>query len=462
MVVHSLWEKVFKANVVIAGEVKNPGNYQFGETMTVRDLVFSAGGQTRDTLLDEAELYRTDWRTKEVTLEKLNLGKAIAGDPQHNLKLKDLDRLVVHSLWETVYKKNVAIEGEVLKPGSYPMADNMTVRDLVFAAGNILESASLQEAEVSSRTIDKDNSMKVVHKQINLDRALAGDPAHNLPLKAHDRIFIKAISEWGAEKYVTLSGKFKYPGRYVISKGEKLSHVIARAGGYIDDAHLRGAYFTRESVRVLQQKGLVEMADRMERELLSGGGDIATSTSAEEVAAKKAEMEQKRLFVGYLRSLKANGRMAIRLAHLRLLKGSAYDIEMEDGDVLSIPPKHNMVNVAGSVMSQGSFIYSEKMEYEDYVDLTGGYAKYADRDNVFVLKVDGTAEKLAKGLFNWSSLRSRWEVAGFEREIKGIEPGDTIVIPEKIGRIAWLREIKDITQILMNTAVTAGVFKALF
>jgi len=35
-------------------------------------------------------------------------------------------------------------------------------------------------------------------------------------------------------------------------------------------------------------------------------------------------------------------------------------------------------------------------------------------------------------------------------------------VPEKVDRIAWLREIKDITQILMNTAVTAGVFKALF
>ncbi len=462
IVVHSLYEEKWREFVSVAGEVKMPGAIVLTEEMRICDLIFKAGGQTRDTLLGEAELYRTDWRTKEVTLEKLNLGKAIAGDPQHNLKLKDLDRLVVHSLWETVYKKNVSIEGEVLKPGSYPMADNMTVRDLVFAAGNILESASLQEAEVSSRKVDSNNTMKVSHRQINLGRALAGDPEHNLPLKSYDRIFVKPISEWSAEKYVTLSGKFKYPGRYVISKGEKLSHVIARAGGYIDDAHLRGAYFTRESVRVLQQKGLVEMADRMERELLAGGGEIATSTSAEEVAAKKAELEQKRLFVAYLRSLKANGRMTIKLAHLRLLKGSEFDVEMEDGDMLSIPPKHNVVNVAGSVMSQGSFIYSAKMEYEDYVDLTGGYAKYADRDNVFVLKVDGTAEKLAKGLFNWSSLRSRWEVAGFEREIKGIEPGDTIVVPEKIGRIAWLREVKDITQILMNSAVTAGVFKALF
>jgi hypothetical protein len=215
-------------------------------------------------------------------------------------------------------------------------------------------------------------------------------------------------------------------------------------------------------VRALQQKGLTEMADRMERDLLSAGGEIATSVSTEEMTARKAELEQKRQFVAYLRGLKANGRMTIKLAHLRLLKGSEFDIEMEDGDTLYLPQKNNVINVAGSVMSQGSYIYSDKMKYEDYIDLTGGYAQYADRDNVFVLKVDGSAQKLARGLFDWSPSRSRWEMVGFDGTVKNIEPGDTIIVPEKIGRIAWLREIKDITQILMNSAVTAGVFKALF
>jgi len=461
LVIHSLYEEKWKETASVSGEVKKPGEFVLTEKMRVNDLLFKAGGQTRDTLLDEAELYRTDWKTKQTTLLKVNLGKALAGEPQDNIELQDLDRLIVHSLWEKVYKKNVAIEGDVLKPGTYPLAEQMTVRNLVFAAGNVLESASLEEAEISSRIVEQDNRARVVHRQINLGKALAGDPEHNLPLKPYDRLFIKAISDWRVEKYATLSGKVKYPGRYVISKGERLSAVIERAGGYSDDAYLRGAFFTRESVRAMQQKGLTEMADRMERELLSGG-ELSTSTSAEEVAAKKAELEQKKYFVGYLRGLKATGRMTIRIAHLRLLKGSEYDIELEEGDTLYIPPSNNVVNVAGSVMSQGSFIYASRMDYQDYIGLTGGYAKYADTDNIFVLKVDGSARKLSRGFFNWSSSRDRWEVAGFEREVRTIEPGDTIVVPEKVEKIAWLREIKDITQILVNTAVTAGVFKALF
>ncbi|MEW6602990.1 MAG: hypothetical protein AB1499_18610, partial [Nitrospirota bacterium] len=70
--------------------------------------------------------------------------------------------------------------------------------------------------------------------------------------------------------------------------------------------------------------------------------------------------------------------------------------------------------------------------------------------------------KLADGFLNWSMTKSRWEVAGFSEDIKQIEPGDTIIVPEKLERVAWLREVKDLTQILYQIAVTAGVSIALF
>jgi polysaccharide export outer membrane protein len=173
-------------------------------------------------------------------------------------------------------------------------------------------------------------------------------------------------------------------------------------------------------------------------------------------------MEQRKKFIDSLRKIKASGRMTIFLTHLRLLKGSEYDLDMENGDTLYIPQKNSVVNVVGAVMTQGTLIYSEKMGYQSYIEESGGYSRYADTDNTFVLKVDGSARKLSKSFLNWGASRERWELAGFGEELKSIEPGDTIIVPEKVDRIAWLREIKDFTQILMNTAVTAGVFKALF
>lgn len=458
IIIHSLYEEKWKEFASVTGEVKNPGEFILTEKMRVSDLVFKAGGQTRDTLLDQAEIYRTDWKTKEVTLKRIDLGKALKGDLAHNVELQDLDRLIIHSVWETVYKRTVSIEGDVLKPGTYQLAENMTVRDLVFAAGNVLESASLEQAEISFREIEAGNQALISHRRLHLGKALAGDPDHNLVLKPYSRVFIKRIPDWAEANYVTLTGEVKFPGRYVLKKGEKLSSVIERAGGYKDTAYLRGAFFTRERVRALQQQSIADMADRMERDLLaSASGQVSSALSVEEVAAKKAEMEQRQKFIQSLRQLKATGRMTIYLSHLRLLKGSEYDVELEGGDTLLIPEMNRVVNVVGAVMTQGTYIHSNGMNYQDYIIETGGYSRYADTDNVFVMKVDGSARKLARGMLDWSPSRNRWELAGFGESVSAIEPGDTIVIPEKMERIAWLREIRDITQILMNTAVTAGV-----
>ena len=163
-----------------------------------------------------------------------------------------------------------------------------------------------------------------------------------------------------------------------------------------------------------------------------------------------------------IKKLKATGRMTIRLAHLRLLKGSEYDIELEDGDSLFIPLKNNVVNVAGAVMAHSSLVYSDKLDWKDYIVMSGSYSRYADTDNVYVLKVDGSARKLPTGIVNWNPFKTRWEMTAFGEEIKEIEAGDTIIVSEKLERIAWLREIKDITQIIMQMAITAGVVLILF
>jgi len=457
LVIHSMWEEKWREVAAISGEVKNPLETQLMESMRVSDMVFKAGGVTRDTYLNQAELYRTDWRTKEVTLQSLDLGKALGGDPEHNLPLKDMDRLVVHSVWEKIFKKTVLIDGDVHKPGAYPFAENMTVRDLVFTAGNVQESVYLDDAEIASMTVDGGKIAKVSMKNFNLRKALDGDPEHNIKLKPYDRVMIKRITDWRREEFVTIGGEVKFPGRYAVRKDEKMSSLIERAGGYTADAYLRGAVFKRDSVRTIQQEGLEEVAKRMERDLLAQSSmRMSTSLSADEVAAKQAELQQKQKLIETMKQLKATGRMTIRLANLRLLKGSEYDIKLDNGDSLFIPQKNSVVNVIGAVMSQASYIYIERFTYKDYISMAGGYSNYANESDSFVMKVDGSARRLDRGALAWNDKSDRWEMSAFGQDIPAIEAGDTIVVPEKLEGIAWLREIRDITQILMNTAVVAA------
>jgi polysaccharide biosynthesis/export protein len=269
---------------------------------------------------------------------------------------------------------------------------------------------------------------------------------------------------WRREQFVTVSGETKFPGRYMITKGEKLSSLIERAGGYTDEAYLRGAVFTREKVKDMQQKSIAEMTERLEKELFASSvSQAAKVVSAEEIEGKKVEIEQKKQFIEKMKKTKALGRLTIKLAHLRLLKGSEYDVELEDGDTLFIPEQNSVVGVAGAVMSAGAYIFSAGLDYQDYINMSGGYSRYADTGNVFILKVDGSARKASRGLINWNAKKDRLEMAAFsDMETGDVEPGDVIVVQESFAHIAWLREIRDITQILMNTAVAAGVVIKLF
>jgi polysaccharide biosynthesis/export protein len=252
---------------------------------------------------------------------------------------------------------------------------------------------------------------------------------------------------------VTVSGQVRFAGKYLLHKNEKLSSLIERAGGYLDNAYLRGSRFTRESVRMMQQKSIEEMALRMERDLLIGGTEqLAKSLSAEEFQAKRSELDQKKKLVETIRNVKSIGRMSVKIEQLDVLKGSYYDIALEDGDQLMIPEKNSAVGVVGSVMGQGTHVFLEGEDYLSYINRSGGFSEYADESKIFVLKVDGSAVKAKNSVFSWNSSTEKLE----------IEPGDVIVVPEKVERIAWLREIRDITQILMNTAVAAGVVIKLF
>jgi len=150
--------------------------------------------------------------------------------------------------------------------------------------------------------------------------------------------------------------------------------------------------------------------------------------------------------------------MVLEIGSVEALRNSIYDIELENGDTLSIPENPRSLQTLGAVFNQTAFVFDPAKALPDYVELAGGYTEFADKDRVYVLKVNGSAvQPRESGLFLFS------KSAYTTRDGKPLlEPGDSIVVPEKLERIAWLRETKDITQILFQIAVAAGVVIALF
>ncbi|MFH1865070.1 MAG: SLBB domain-containing protein, partial [Candidatus Eisenbacteria bacterium] len=135
--------------VSVRGEVRFPGMYEHKKDMRVLDLILAAGGLTREAWIGEAELFRTEPRRMYVDRVSIDLSGVLGDDPRHNVVLRDMDELAIHSLWEFREEDTVEVLGEVNAPGTYPLSRGMRVSDLVFAGGNLRESAYKQEAELT-------------------------------------------------------------------------------------------------------------------------------------------------------------------------------------------------------------------------------------------------------------------------------------------------------------------------
>ncbi len=464
LTIYSKWDFLEKPKVRVSGAVNKPGEFEFKPNMRVSDLLKLAGGLKRyehpESYLPEGMITRRmppDFHEEKITF---NFKKAIVEqNKEADIIIMPLDEVRIFDIWELAQDKKVTIVGTVNNPGTFAWAYNMRVSDLLKLAGGTKYFASIDKAELT-RVTPTPEGPKTERININLEKAIEGDPEHNISLKNDDYLFVRTVPEWELYRKITITGEVRFPGVYTTQKGERLSSLIERADGFTDRAYLRGAAFTRISVKEIQQKNIDEMINRLERELMGvGTTQIATAATPEEAKLFQMELEQKRQFISSLRTIRAQGRMVIRLDIPVRFKGTLYDIELEEGDSLFIPQNPSTLQVLGSVYNQIAFVYDKYKSLSDYINLGGGYTSNADRSNVYILKIDGSAVKPGKGFLgiSWNKATKRWGLEGGE-----LEPGDTIVVPERLEKIGWMRNIKDIAQILYQVAVTAGVLIVAF
>jgi protein involved in polysaccharide export with SLBB domain len=446
--------------VSLKGNVGRSGEYQYRKGMRLTDLIPDFQALLPESYLESVEITRLAPPDFHRELLTANLRRAVGGSESDNILLQEQDTIKVFSRWEMEEKPRVTVNGAVVAPGTFDFYPGMTVRDLITAAGSPKRSAFLETGELSRVVIvgDKANPSRL---SLDLSKALAGDPLHNLPLQSDDVLIVRSVSDWfdASDKFIKLKGEVRFPGIYSVARGERLSSVIKRAGGYTDRAYTRGAKFLRRSVRENQQKRMEEILARTEKDVLQKQIALTSvATSKEELDATKASLEALMKTLERMKEMKAEGRVVIKLASIDELQKSSSDVVVEGGDELEIPTRPSVVSVVGQVFNPTSFVYApDTSNLETYLEKAGGPTDDAEASEMYVIKADGTVFNRKQSSFGmrWSDDSRSWSFGGFKSTL--LEPGDTLVVPHKIQRIAWMREIKDITQILANVALTAGV-----
>lgn len=456
------WLFTYKRYTRIDGQVRDPATYPLQEKMRIKDLINAAGGLNREAYLGKNHLFRTDRRTKNVSMIIFNLEKALKDDPENNLLLQDQDEVMIHSVREFKPEEFVSVYGMVNRPGNYPLAQGMTVRDLIMAGGNLRKEAYKEQAELVRFEVVDGDMRRTEVLPLNLAAAMARDPQQNLALQDYDRLFVKTIPAWTEEMLVTVEGEVRYPGEYYIRVGERLSSLIERAGGFTEEAYLRGAFFTRESARRIQRRRLDDLVTRMEEEIAAEAGvEVTGALSSEEVQAFKVALEAKKDLVKKLREAKVEGRVVIQLTQMDQLRESKFDLKLEDQDRLFVPRQPDFVSVLGEVYNPTSFLYESGQNVTFYLNLAGGATMNAEEDEMYIIRANGSVLSKSQGgkALTWDSLNHRWASESFKSA--KIYPGDTVLVPRELVKIHWLREAKDITQILFQIAVVVGVIAAI-
>ncbi|WP_224957522.1 SLBB domain-containing protein [Geomonas subterranea] len=444
-------DSVLRGYVRLEGHVLRPGDYALKQGMKVGSLLQG------DNLLPQyhagagqiIRLYPPDMHPEIVYFD---VAGALKGDPAQDVELKEFDRVKVFSREQMEETPVVKVSGEVQKPGQIRYLENMTVRDLLMQAGNVKLSAYLGSAEIT-RIKRNGSSVTSYSISVNLEQALKGGEA-NIKLEPFDELTVRRIPNWAeaTERYVTLKGEVMFPGTYPIYKGERLSSVIARAGGFTDLAYMKGVRFTRENVRKLQQQRMDEALDKAQDQVIKLQSNVSqTAASAEEVASSKTTLDNLMRSIEMLKAKKAEGRVLMEITSVRDLKGSMYDLELQGGDQLTVPSDPGGINVIGDVYNQSTVVTQRGRDVEWYLQQVGGPTGDADRDSVYVVKVDGSVISQANSS-KFMFYNSFWG--------KTLDSGDTVIVPRQYEKTAWLRNMKDIATIIGNIAVMAGVLVA--
>jgi protein involved in polysaccharide export with SLBB domain len=344
----------------------------------------------------------------------------------------DADPLV---LMHFLMDHEASIGGAVRGAGDYLVGPDVTLQDLVAAAGGTSGWVDQSGVEIISTNVDAVAGASHTTRQL---LPFGQSQLASYSIKPHDEIRFNPVYATVDGGSVTLQGQVHSPGTYKIEKGEHLSELLLRAGGLTDLAYPYGTVFLRKSVAAVEQDGYRRAADEMQNMLLTSGSALGSqAVSASGVAA----------LIQDLRNAKPLGRISIIADPVQLVAHPSTDPLLEPGDVVYIPQRPSTITILGQVLQPGTIPYSPDMKPSDYIERVGGYNDFADKSLSFVVLPDGTARKLESGWFNLND--------------DNIPPGSTIVVPRDLSPISIRQVLVDITSTLSQVAVSVATLVVL-
>ncbi len=393
---------IVSESISIIGNVVLPGDYALVPGMKLSDLLKRCGGVLPGTYKGNVEILRfvSDERRKVISVA---LGDDFLPDQDNDIALAEWDIVKIFKESDILERPVVTITGEAVNPGYYAMRDNMRVSNLISAASGVTHRAFLD----SSDLIRTDAGGQVRVFPVNLQDILRNpNSQQNVLLQNLDILRIHSLPDKMAGITVAVEGRVKVPGEYFLPQNATLKEVIARAGGYREDAFEPGIILTRQSLMETEDTFQRSLQEEQEMELLRLQAALSESAAVDD--------QQKMI----LRAQEFRKRILAILAN-KIVQGRVIfdngrdDPVLKDGDRVSVPSKPETVTVLGAVYNSGSLIYQSAASLQDYLNKVGGLTPFADESQIHVFRPNGMVSRAGSGNLE-------------------IGLGDIIVVPPKL------------------------------
>lgn len=429
----------FSNRVQIKGAVFREGNFALTEGLTIGKLIQQASGVRGDAYLSRASILRTyaDLSTEVIAV---NLREILSGQsPDVQLQREDVVR--VSSIYDLQEEFYVQITGEVKNPGTYPYSKGMNVEDLIIQAGGLRESASTADIEIARRAPGAGTGefSTLIPVKINEDLSIGGTSE---TLQPYDNLIVRKKSNFSVARMVQVEGQVNAPGVFQVkSAEERISDLIRRAGGLTTYAYPKGAtlirrteFYETETEQLKRQKNLLDLREKLmqdpnnteAQELLLERlfRDLGTPLTEQAEGAAVVE-SRKEAIEGIAEQKSALGPIKIRqteavaidLESILKSPGSAYDLILEEGDIISIPRQLQTVRLRGDVVYPATVRYEKDRSMGYYISRAGGFDIRANRKRTYVVYANGEVART----------RSFLGIKSYP----AIAPGAEVIVPTK-------------------------------
>ena len=322
------------------------------------------------------------------------------------------------------------VSGEIRKPGFYPITNNINLKNLTSFAGG-------------ATNLGKSGNYEIFYSEKDIQKIPFEEYENTIFSSSFPKSIVLQQDPDKQETFsVSVSGFIKNPGTYSISKGEKLSSLLERAGGYEKNAYPYGGVFTRSSVAKREKEAFNRAADQLEE----GIATSLTSGAISNTGNPQLALSVISNLITRIKSISPVGRIVTEMSLEKLKKNPEVDIVLNSGDRIFIPSEKSTITVTGEVLAPTSFVYSKNLRVNDYIKLAGGLADSADKKGIFVILPNGQA---VRNLDSWRIGRSK------------IEPGSTIIVPRDSTPFNAISAFRIFTPILANFATAAAAISAL-